>query len=532
MKKHVSPSILLFLLSISFSTAQVNYNLAWSNEELSNIQSYTHTATSIKLNSNNEAIVASTLIDGNQHDLLISKYSESGVLIWKKIIDVKNNSRDAFKGLMIDKNDNIILLGTTKWPENIYKLYLLKLTSNGEKIFETNHNTDDQILYRPSETIFDEDGNIYITGYTDINNPDYTDTPITRRKFFIIKFNQNGAFQWEDKIQTTNSMGYTLRIINNILSVVGSIAPQYSKSILFYRTYTKNGILINNHEKETELRPRFVYLDKDGNSYSNHGRGFGITKYNNIGIKQWEFKVPINLPDNVSTTTLKNVISDRFGNIYLSGTHHGKFYNDPTKYTNGDLYVAKISPKGKIIYTYTYNNQGKNTYERGNRMFLGKNNYLFIGGQSQDDFGDRHNYLAIVLNDFGKPIHIINEKTIGESVIGSVAADTDLNFYVTGVSNNNIVTKKYAFKGSLITDFRIFPNPFKEELLISLPGISSHTDFKLFDITGKQLFHKTYENTRSILVDTRLLKNGFYFYQISSSDGNIQSGKIIKIDTK
>ena len=134
MKKHVSPSILLFLLSISFSTAQVNYNLAWSNEELSNIQSYTHTATSIKLNSNNEAIVASTLIDGNQHDLLISKYSESGVLIWKKIIDVKNNSRDAFKGLMIDKNDNIILLGTTKWPENITS-YIFLSSHQMEKKF-------------------------------------------------------------------------------------------------------------------------------------------------------------------------------------------------------------------------------------------------------------------------------------------------------------------------------------------------------------------------------------------------------------
>jgi len=531
MKTPLASFIFLFLFAISFSTAQVNYNLEWSNEEPSNIQSYTHTATSVKLNSNNEAIVASTLIDGNQHDVLISKYAASGVLIWKKNIDIKNNSHDTFKQLMIDQNDNIILLGITKWPENIHKLYLLKLTSNGEKIFETNHNTDTQIIYRPSGSIFDEEGNIYITGHTDFNNPIFTDTPITRKKFFTLKFNQNGMFQWEDKIQTPHSMGYTLKMINNTLSVIGSISSQTDKPILFHRTYSKNGTLISSYEKETDFRPSLVYLDAVGNSYINHSRGFGITKYNAVGIKQWAFKIPTNLPDNVHTTSLKNIISDQFGNIYLSGTHHGKFYNDPSKYTNGDLYVAKISPNGKMAYSYTYNNQGKNTYERGNNIFLSKNNYLFIGGQSQDDFGGRHNYLSIVLNDFGKPIHIKNEKTTGESVIGGIAVDTDLNLYITGVSNTNIVTKKYAFTGSLITDFSIFPNPFKEELLISLPDISSHTDFKLFDSTSKQLFHKTYKNTRSILVDTKLLKNGFYFYQISTSDGNIVSGKILKIDT-
>ena len=74
-------------------------------------------------------------------------------------------------------------------------------------------------------------------------------------------------------------------------------------------------------------------------------------------------------------------------------------------------------------------------------------------------------------------------------------------------------------------DISVNPNPFSSELTVN----TKHTKriaLSLYDIVSKRILHQEFINT--ITVNTSMLPEGIYFYEVSDQDRVLKSGKIVK----
>ena len=540
--KTLRPSILIVIILIfsgNVLLCQNQYFLEWSNEENSQIIPYTsdcpsfhtHECQKVRLDSENNVIVTGSSKENGNFDFLVVKYTNNGTSVWKQLIDISNESTDYLTGVFIDENDNIIVIGVSQWSDEESKSVIIKMNPTGEIIWES-YFVENYDWTFPQSLVVDSSGDIFLTGYINKN--------ISSREMFVCKFDTSGEYVWDDIYSFDDSgryQGMTLRIIDD--SVV-SLGYFYSSFPLDQRVvilkHSKDGELLSSNETSFQGSFSTYHIDTQGNSYIGLFGDFKIIKYDQSGEVKWSFVVPNNLPNNVIANQVQDIISDKDGNIYITGRHYGENYGDTLNYTNGDLQVNKISPKGNSIYSYRYENLGTHAFDGGNKLFLGKYDYLAIGGQSQKmHVATDYDYVAIVLDNLGEPLDTIRYHAQGDEVIKSVTMDSDLNFYVTGTGNGNTLTQKYSFTGTVNTKdiseadnkYNIYPNPFRTEFCIEIKDVLKEYEFNLFNSKGVLIYRKKLEDFPMHVIDANSIQNGYYFFQITS-EGNSKSGKLIK----
>jgi hypothetical protein len=74
-------------------------------------------------------------------------------------------------------------------------------------------------------------------------------------------------------------------------------------------------------------------------------------------------------------------------------------------------------------------------------------------------------------------------------------------------------------------DFNLFPNPFTNELKITLKG-EIPSEILIYDITSRLLLKKSFLTSTSLKTD--LLTEGIYIYELRNKSGLLMAGKIIK----
>lgn len=77
------------------------------------------------------------------------------------------------------------------------------------------------------------------------------------------------------------------------------------------------------------------------------------------------------------------------------------------------------------------------------------------------------------------------------------------------------------------SQIQCFPNPFNEMLSVKINGNSTCV-FSVFDTNGKIIY--TNSLTRTTIIKTEEFVSGIYFYLLSDEHGNIQRGKLVKLD--
>jgi hypothetical protein len=75
------------------------------------------------------------------------------------------------------------------------------------------------------------------------------------------------------------------------------------------------------------------------------------------------------------------------------------------------------------------------------------------------------------------------------------------------------------------TEIMIYPNPFKDNLIINCNGFSDTISFDLYDAKGRKIYSKEIKNLETIQLEN--IKSGLYFYHIGLGD-KLQIGKLIK----
>lgn len=147
-----------------------------------------------------ETKVESTTINSTgEREAIISKFNNSGNLVWLKTISVSEKEYSDAYGLCIDNSNNIYVIGYYTGSisvgdfdlsnDAIYNLFLIKLNSDGNYLMAKSHGINDQ--YRIGLNIdLDASGNIYLVGSS---NNEY----IGKHASVFIKFDASGNLLWE-----------------------------------------------------------------------------------------------------------------------------------------------------------------------------------------------------------------------------------------------------------------------------------------------------------------------------------------------
>lgn len=539
----ITISILLFILIFRIdSFSQNQFNLEWSENDDASIfpatsicvNYYNKECSKVRLDTDENVIVAATTYENNNYDFIILKYSNDGNLIWKKVIDYNNLSEDKITDIHIDSNNNIFILGESIL-DNGSKVVFIKLDSQGNTIFIKNY-SDNYDYAEPRKMVFDNSGNSYITGLIKI-----FDDFLWNDYFFIVKLNTNGDFVWENLLLDNNFTynSFNINIVNDTIFTLGSIRnnnPTPSVLKVLIQKHDLNGNLYNNYEIDVEqMSISSSHIDHLGNCYLGFFSEYKIKKFNIFGIEDWTVSIPSNLPSNINADELRFITTDEDLNVYTTGRYYGENYGDTLSYTNGDILTLKLSSSGGIVYSHLYNHLGTHGYEGGNHLFVDNNGNVAVAGQSQKyNTWTEHDFVAIVLDPLGNEVDIIRYGDDDVEEAKSIHMDNDLNLYITGIgSAGSLLTQKYSFYdpvgiNNTISNekIKIYPNPFLTDIYIENED-NKFMSFQLFNVNGKLIINKEFNDSMNNIKIKKYLVKGIYFYRIKTNS-KIITGKLIK----
>ena len=130
----------------------------------------------------------------------------------------------------------------------------------------------------------------------------------------------------------------------------------------------------------------------------------------------------------------------------------------------------------------------------------------------------------LVLNDYivkWLEYQLKNDCVLGSQFDTLIISDSRITFQkncsLCDTMSNNIVYLKNQFK--------IYPNEFTDVLYFSIDSNETFR-FSIFDSSLKEIRRQNFVNFGSI--DTSSLPSGWYFYEITSGENSIKSGKVLK----
>lgn len=144
-------------------------------------------AVCVNADNSGNVYIAGTSANGSDDDMIVIKYDNAGVQLWKKVIDRGDNDKSV--RFVMDANANIYLTGRSKTGSN-YDYYVIKYDQNGTKAWDYFYDYIDDD--RPADIALDANNAVYITGISDVNasliasNYDYT----------TLKLNPSGSMAW------------------------------------------------------------------------------------------------------------------------------------------------------------------------------------------------------------------------------------------------------------------------------------------------------------------------------------------------
>ncbi len=412
----------------------------------------------------------------SRRDIVIMKYSPSGMQIWERKYTSAGNYNDFASSIVVDSLDNIYIIGKS------YHFYVtIKYDSSGMQQWIDTYN-DDENDHTPHAIAIDKDCNVYVTGGSGGDTSTLVDIA-------TIKYNSEGTRQW---VARFNSL------------------------------YNENDYALD------------IGVDNEGNVYVCGGSqgdlyydDYITVKYDSSGIEQWNRRY--NGSDNFLDQA-RSLAIDQSNNVYITGysTHSGTGY---------DFTTIKYNKHGDQMWLIKYNN-GLN--DMANKITIDTLNYLYITGESDGSgtnkdyaiikYDSTGNELWVQRYDYSGQY---------PDYPSSIVVDGYGNVYVTGQSDRDFLTIKYSqltgintTLSEIPTEYKLYqnyPNPFNPRTVISYQlSVNSVTNLNVYDVLGNEVatLIKKKQNAGSYEVefDGSNLSSGIYFYRLEV-DGNV-------IDTK
>ncbi len=333
--------------------------------------------------------------------LLNDAVSQINVL-WESRYTSAGANVDAAVDLVIDNSGNVYVVGTSYSTSSGYDIVTIKYDALGAQQWIQVYNGTGNGLDEARDIEIDNNGNIYVAGYTAISGGNYD--------YVIIKYDNNGVQQW----------------VNTYNGSANGFDEAYALAV-----------------------------DVNGNCYvtggsdaGTQGSNFVTIKYDASGNIVWtqSYNGSGNSIDAATQITL-----DALGNVYVSGHSFGSG-------TDLDFATIKYSNAGTQLWVSRYNNSAINSFEIPEALTIDANGNVYVGGSSYGGLATDNDYLLVKYNNNGTLLwaQYFDGDANEEDKIYDIVTDGNENVYVTGRSlgvnatGENIITLKYDINGSLI----------------------------------------------------------------------------------
>ncbi len=320
-------------------------------------------------------VVGSKSESGSNADIVTIKYSPAGARIWTRIFDNEENGSDQAQKILIDRNGDIIIGGSSTSTVSQTDYVIVKYSQNGEEIWRSYYNSLQNADDKFADMCIDSLNNIYVTGtskvseYQDIITLKYdengtliwdylfdgpsnkNDIPNTIKidphgsiyvggsevngSFLLIKFDNDGLLKWY-KIESANYHGTGITDIafdkKNNIYVTGEMDQNYTPNC-FTIKYSDLGELNWKKEFSNTWGGRKIELDSDENIYVLDASA-KLSKLLSDGQIDWTYEIPRqSYIDSLADYTAIDMSLDSENNIYIFG-HQGKDHSSMKTFLN------------------------------------------------------------------------------------------------------------------------------------------------------------------------------------------------------
>ncbi|WP_244279544.1 SBBP repeat-containing protein [Leptospira brenneri] len=317
---------------------------------------------------------------GTNTDIFLAKYDSTGVRLWVRQMGSTSSYPSDIQSIHVDSFGDIILTGATfgffdGFTTAQFGSTLIKFSKDGDRLWTRIFYANSSLDIAGIGVTTDLQGNIYITGHTELTN---INGEIVSGDYnvFVFKYDRDGTPIWTRLLGgPSGTLVYGLRATydssSNQIYIVGhALGPgnfvgltlginQESFILAFhpdgYYTWAKNL-----GQTGTSVWIRGVSADKRGNFYisgdvtaSFGGENFSgtsgelLVKFDKSGNREW---VRLRGAGVGTTTTSRGVYADNAGNVYTMGWTTGNLSGLSLSGTQ-DMYLSKYHFNGNLEWT-------------------------------------------------------------------------------------------------------------------------------------------------------------------------------------
>jgi Secretion system C-terminal sorting domain len=445
-------------------------------------------------------------------------------------------------------------------------LFYRKYDANGTLIFDKEITGKVRSINLTNDNV----GNVYlVAGFKNTITFDgggSINTSNTNEEIILIKFDQNGAFQWNKIISNFGSFNHCSAIATDINNNVLIGFDNFNNSKILRLSSTTGNITLTIDQLNVQVISS-ISVDNFGSIYAagscgkptstfagvlqptNLSYSIYAVKYNSNGAHAWtKYAEDISCLDPIISAKTSN-------DIYLSSSLSGAFAfgsltaQGPPSGFSDDIFITKLNANGDFVWLREVYGSGKASI--GNRNFLtsdSSGNVYFAGSTKSSTVwspiistvvaGFNADVLILKYNSNG---NILMAKTAGGSLTDScdgIAIGDFGNIYVAGITSGpsnfdlfNYATGKGPFVAKIgnllnlnenkyLKKINIYPNPANNEINIS--NLESKTNGFIYNSIGQKV--KVFEAENNSTISISELTTGIYFLKL---DGFI-SEKLIK----
>jgi uncharacterized delta-60 repeat protein len=446
-------------------------------------------------NSSNVYITGYTTRTGGNIDYVTLKLNSSGTLKWSKTYNGGANQEDKAWGIVVDASENCFITGTSKSSSSGKDCVTLKYNKDGVQIWAK---TFDAVMHKDDEATciaMDSNGDIYVGGYGVFSsgNTDY----------LLLKYNISGTLKWSKNYngpaeENDRAWGIVVDASDNVY-ITGESAGTNSKNDIATLKYNSSGTLLwtsrfNGSEGHDDKAYGIVVDESSGSCIIT-----GTSETNDRGI---------------DIVTLK--LNTSSGSTAWQKTFDGTGHSNDIAY---DIVISRSAVNRKVFIT--------GTTRKGTSV------------QSED-------IVVLVYNMSGNLLRMNaygGEAELDDGAFG-IAVDQNDNYYLAGymgvqsgandlASSYDMVAVKYSgnglnsiikASGNIPEKFGLhqnYPNPFNPETKIKFDvAENTNVNIRIYDIRGKQVSQALNSELKAgsyeFNFNASALSSGIYFYTLTA----------------
>jgi len=441
-------TFLLFLVISSLNmSAQV-----WTNR-YNGQGDYSDRFTAVLTDANGNVYLAgSTVISGNNQDILVLKLDANGTTVWRNVYNAPSSGVDAALAMTMDAAGNIYITGYAKFTASATDIVTIKYNAAGVIQWTANYGFTTDQYEQGNSVVVDGSGNVYIAGQSD---PDSTTT--VSDDYVVIKYNANGVQQW---VQRTNGTGNGIdRPSKIVLDPTGNpVVTGRSDNLLNYDylTVKYNAATgaplwsVRYDRTHNDWATDLIINPTTGNIYvtgrsRNVDYDYATVCYNASGIQQWATVYDNAIGDNRAT----NIGMDSTGNIYVTGQS-----DVGTTAVNYDITTIKYNSTGVQQWLKTYSGAALND-DIPSAFYVSAAGNVFITGAVDTDAtaAVSNDYVTLKYNTAGTLqwsqlyTNTAGSNDVSKGIIEDASGNVIVTGYTETIPQKNGITIKYNTNG-------------------------------------------------------------------------------------